>query len=127
MENLILEGNINLPSINFNASTHLLKITGRSIPEHPVKFYQPIENWIVSFIATQPTKLEFFIHLDYMNTHSTECVLMILKKVEEYYKTGKAEIKVVWGFDEHDEDMEALGEDIAALIEVPIDIKEILN
>lgn len=125
MENLILEGTINLPSINFNVSTHLLKITGRSIPEHPVKFYEPIESWIVAYLATQPSEINILIHLDYLNTHSTECVLIMLKKVEEYYKSNKGVVKITWGFDEDDEDMEALGEDLSALIDIPIEIKEI--
>ncbi len=125
MENLILEGTINLPSINFNASTHLLKITGRSIPEHPVKFYEPIESWIVSYLKTQPSKISIVIHLDYLNTHSTECVLIMLKKVVNYTQPNQVAIKIEWCFDEDDEDMEALGEDLASLLEIPFEIKEV--
>ena len=125
MDNLIIEGTINLPSINFNASTHLLKIIGRSIPEHPVKFYEPLESWIVDYINTQPAKISIVIHLDYLNTHSTECVLIMLKKIENYAKSSQANIKIEWHFDEDDEDMEALGEDLASIIDIPFEIKEI--
>ena len=125
MENLIIEGATNLPSINFNASTHLLKIFGRSIPEHPVKFYEPLERWIVDYINTKPTIINIVIHLDYLNTHSTECLLIILKKVENYALSSQADIKLEWLFDEDDEDMAALGEDLSSIIDIPFVIKEI--
>jgi hypothetical protein len=125
MDKLLLEGTMNLPSVDFDAEQGLLKITGRSIPEHPVKFYQPLETWILTYIETQPKEFTLFIHLDYLNTHSTECVLMIMKRIQGYYQTTNNNIQIVWGFDEDDEDMESLGEDLSSMIDVPFKIKEL--
>ena len=69
MEALKLEGSFNLPSIDFNPSSGVLKILGRSIPENPVKFYEPLESWIIEFIKGNPKVIVFFIHLEYLNTH----------------------------------------------------------
>jgi len=125
MEKLIIEGTVNLPSINFDATTNLLSIKGRSIPEHPVKYYQPIERWIVEYLKNNPSKLFLNIHLDYLNTHSTECLLIIFKLIERYYKSTNADVKVIWDFDEDDEDMQDLGKDLSSIISVPFEIKEI--
>lgn len=127
MDNFIIEGKLNTPSINFNASSGLLKIFGRSIPENPVKFYQPIENWIERFIQTSPVELTLQIHLDYLNTHSTECVLILMKKIESYHKSSNTSIKIIWNFDEDDEDMEDLGKDLSSLVSVPFDYIEVLE
>jgi hypothetical protein len=127
MDALKLEGQFNFPSIDFNPNTGLLKISGRSIPENPVKFYQPLENWIVEFIKTNPKDLILSIYLDYLNTHSTECVLILMKKIENFYKDKNANVKVLWSFDEDDEDMEYLGEDLASIVTIPFDYKVVME
>lgn len=124
METLNLIGTTSLPSVNFSP-TGELKITGRSIPEHPVKFYEPISDWISDFILTNPSQINILIHLDYLNTHSTECVLIILKKLDAYTKDSGNKVNISWNFDEDDEDMEALGEDLDSLVDIPFTITEV--
>ena len=119
MEALKLEGSFNLPSIDFNPSSGVLKILGRSIPENPVKFYEPLESWIIEFIKGNPKVIVFFIHLEYLNTHSTECVLLLMKKLQVYQEQNNANVKVIWNFEGDDEDMRVLGEDLAAIVKLP--------
>jgi len=127
MNALLIEGKTNTPAIDFNPTTGVLEIIGRSIPENPVKFYQPLEDWICDFIKINPENLILYIHLDYLNTHSTECVLILMKKLEHYYKSTNTNVKVSWNFDEDDEDMEALGEDLASIAQIPFEYKEIIE
>jgi hypothetical protein len=127
MESLILEGQFSLPLVDFNPNTGLLKLIGRSIPENPVKFYQPLENWILEFVKSQPKDLIFFIHLDYLNTHSTECVLILMKKIQSYYAESNNNVKIIWNFDQDDEDMQSLGEDLASIVNVPFEVKEVIE
>jgi len=125
MNTLAIAGKLNSPEIDFNPTSGMLKIVGRSIPEDPVKFYQPIESWIADYITSNPENLTLFIYLDYLNTHSTECVLILMKKLEAYYLASKNNVKVVWNFDQDDEDMESLGQDLASIAKIPFDYKEI--
>lgn len=127
MKTLQQEGTLILPTIDFNPINGELKLLGRSIPEHPVKFYQPIDQWIVDYIATNPDRVHLFIHLDYLNTHSTECILILMKKLEAYFEQSKKDVSITWGFDEDDEDMQILGEDLGSLLKLPyviIELKE---
>lgn len=123
MDNLLIEGTINTPKIEFDASTNLLKIWGRSIPEHPINFYKPLENWIDDYIANFPESITLEIYLDYLNTHSTECMFILLKKLADYQSTSSKKVKVVWFYDEDDEDMESMGEDLGDTIKLPIELK----
>jgi hypothetical protein len=127
MNALFTEGKSSTPSVDFNPNTGMLKVWGRSIPENPVKFYQPIEDWICEFINTTPEVLILNIHLDYLNTHSTECILILMKKLEGYYKSSNNNVKVIWNFDEDDEDMESLGEDLASIAQIPFEYKEVIE
>ncbi len=125
MEAFFQEGTMTLPTIDLNPNSGLLKIIGRSIPEHPVKFYQPVDNWVTEYVKGNPSNLEFIVHLDYLNTHSTECLLLIMKKLEEYYKASAGNVIVKWKFDEDDEDMETLGQDLSSLVNLPFTIQEV--
>lgn len=125
MESLIIEEQYNLPKVNFNPITGLLILKGRSIPENPTKFYQPLENWVNEFILTQPASINFDIHVDYLNTHSTECLLILLKYLRKYDVENNADVKVVWKYDEFDEDMQELGEDLASIINISFEIIEV--
>ena len=124
MNSLFIEGKQNSPAIAFSEGG-VLSIVGRSIPEHPLKFYKPLEDWITEFLATSPIKVYFKVHLDYLNTHSTECMLTLMKKLEEYAQSSKADVSILWNFDEDDEDMQTLGEDLKSLVKVPFKIEEI--
>ena len=127
MESLIIEGEFKFPSINFNPSSGLLEIVGRSIPENPVKLYQPLEDWIVEFTKTNPSDIIFSIHLDYLNTHSTECVLILMKRLQAYHEESGSNVKVLWKFDEDDEDMEVLGEDLASIAQIPFEYESVID
>lgn len=123
MDNLLIEETINTPKIDFNASTNLLKIWGRSIPEHPINFYKPLENWIDAYIANSPEAITLEIYLDYLNTHSTECMFILLKKLSDYHTSSSKNVKVIWLYDEDDEDMESMGEDMSDIVKLPIELK----
>jgi len=123
---LFIAGTPVSPTVNFDSTNGLLQITGRSIPEHPVKFYQPIENWLNEYLSSLPSNIKLSIYLDYMNTHSTECMLILLKRLKEYQaSTSKENIEVEWSFDVDDEDMETLGEDLAEISQLPFQYKHV--
>lgn len=122
MENLKIEGTMTLPTVDLRTDG-VLSITGRSIPEHPEKFYSPVDKWIGDFLETTPSSVNLLVHLDYLNTHSTECVLLLMKKLEVYSTQGN--VSITWLFDEDDEDMETLGEDLDSLVRIPFEIKEV--
>ena len=50
-----------------------------------------------------------------------------MKKLEAYYKSSNNNVKVFWNFDEDDEDMEALGEDLSSIAQIPFEYKEIIE
>ena len=54
-------------------------------------------------------------------------MLILMKKIETYYKDSGNNVKVSWNFDEDDEDMEGLGEDLASIAQIPFEYKEIIE
>ncbi|PKP47670.1 MAG: nuclear pore complex subunit [Bacteroidetes bacterium HGW-Bacteroidetes-12] len=119
MENLFIEGTTTTPKIDFNAQSGTLIIYGRSIPEHPINFYKPIESWLTEYLQTNPQKISLEIHLDYLNTHSTECLFILLKKIETFKIETSNNVSVIWHYDEDDEDLFDMGENFAEMIKIP--------
>jgi len=128
MNSLIVENKQNSPLVNFNAETGVLQIVGRSIPEHPVKFYQPLEDWLDDFLKTNPTSVKLHIFLDYLNTHSTECILLLLKKTKSFLVNHPtSNVLVEWLYEEDDEDMEDLGKDLKSITVLPFQFEKIIE
>jgi hypothetical protein len=124
MNSLFVEGKQNTPTVTFS-ECGVLSISGRSIPEHPIKFYKPLEDWLNNFLATSPIKVYLKVQLDYLNTHSTECMLSIFKLLEAYSKSSKADVSILWNFEEDDEDMQSLGNDLKTLVTIPFKIERV--
>jgi hypothetical protein len=125
MDTLIIEGTLSLPAVSFNASNNNLEILGRSIPEHPEKFYRPLDEWLTEYLSSNPAKVSFKVYLDYLNTHSTECMLLLMKKLDAYNSSNPGAVSILWLFDEDDEDMENLGNDLASMIELSFEMQEV--
>ena len=93
---LIIEGTNKTPSVKFQAEEGILEISGRSIPENSIEFYQPMFNWIDLYASNPLAKTNAKIILEYFNTSSSKCILDVLRKLEQINKSGKSEIVVLW-------------------------------
>ena len=110
------------PKINFNIEQNIFEISGRSLPEDAVKFYEPILEWVDTYYNGEPLKhTKFDFKIEYFNTASSKMIFEILTKLGSYHSLGY-ETEVGWYVDDDDENMQEAGEEFSDLIEVPIKI-----
>lgn len=121
MKDLIIKGEAKTPTVNFNFENGSLLISGRSIPENSVEFYEPIIDWLDEYKSSKGEGLKMDIKLEYFNTSSSKCILDLFKKLEELNEAKKA-IAVQWYFEEDDEDMEEAGQDFQAIINISMEL-----
>jgi hypothetical protein len=119
MKDLVIKGEAKTPTINFNFGSGELLISGRSIPENSVEFYEPVISWLDDYKSSNGGALKTDIKLEYFNTSSSKCILDLFKKLEELKEVGK-DIAINWFYEEDDEDMEEAGQDFQAIINVPM-------
>jgi SiaC family regulatory phosphoprotein len=119
-----IEGTPKTPSVNFEETTGMLDLRGRSIPENSIEFYKPLIDWIdrYSRTAQQPTVLR--VQLEYFNTSSSKCILDLFKKLEQVRSAGN-DVSVLWHYEAEDEDMLEAGEDYQAIINIPFKMIQI--
>lgn len=109
------------PKVYLDPENNVFEISGRSIPEDSVGFYKPILDWLDEYAKNPLPQIEFKFELEYFNTASSKNILEILKKLEEIYEKGN-DVKIIWYYEEDDEDMEETGEDYKALLSVPVEL-----
>ena len=117
-DNLIIEGTNKTPVIKFYYENGSIEISGKSIPENSIGFYQPIYSWIDNYAIKPSPKTEIKINLEYFNTSSSKCLLDILRKFESIKKAGKSDIEVLWHYEADDEDMMEAGDDYNSLVDL---------
>lgn len=126
MESLTIEGTTKTPNVSFDASSGVLEVKGRSIPENSIEFYKPLVDWLEEYATGPLEKTAVNVHLEYFNTSSSKCILDVFKKLETIHK-NKYEVQINWYYEEDDEDMLEAGEDYESIIRVPFKMIEIVD
>ncbi len=121
MENLLIEGTEDTPSVIFDLEQGIYEISGRSLPEDVVEFYTPVMNWLDQLEEEPVADIEFSFKLEYFNTASSKLILDVLLKLDEIFQDGTS-MNVRWYYYEMDEDLMEAGEEYAELIEIPVEL-----
>jgi len=110
MENLFIPKTNKTPEVNFQLDGSMT-MTGVSIPENVLSFYQPIIDWLQNFESENLNSVCLTLTLDYLNTSSLRILLDILEIIDNYKNKG-ATIKFIWKYEADDDDLLELGQDI---------------
>ena len=113
----IVDATKNSPKVSFDTESLHFEISGRSMPENTRKFYDPIVGWIKRFSPDSGSKITLKIDLNYLNTSSTIALLEMLKELGKCVENG-CSLEVFWHYEEYDEDMKMIGEDISSISEL---------
>ena len=108
MNNLLIESTKKTPEVSMTTDGRL-KISGRSIPEDPTKFYDQLFEWIY-FYCLEPSEVTTLdIELEYFNSGSSKALLHILRALVDISKKGK-KLSINWYYEEGDDDIIERGE-----------------
>ena len=102
------------PSIILDQENQVFEISGRSLPENSLDFYQPVLDWINEYSRSPNPETHFVFQLEYMNTSSSKAILDILALLEEIEGT-----RVTWCTHPEDDDMKGAGMVLAELVNLP--------
>jgi hypothetical protein len=126
MEPLIIKPTDSTPSITLDKATGIFEIKGNSLPEDVTSFYQPVLNWVKSYVAGPNQTTIFTFKLTYLNTASSKIVFSILSLLEPLVDKGIG-IKIDWYYIENDEDTCDIGKEYADLVKIPFSFTSVSN
>jgi len=110
MTNLKLEKTKETLAVDFNVNG-ICTIEGSSFPENTSEFFKPLLEWFQNYMLEITDKIELNLKFDYLNSSSIKFVSDIIDKLEIYYKSG-GQIEINWYYEENDEDIHEMGEDL---------------
>ena len=118
MEKLQLNETPKTPAVNFDDSLGLIELKGRSIPEDPNLFYDPLISWVSNYCNQPSNKTTVNLNLEYFNTSSSKRILELLKNLEPL-KIAKHEIIINWYYESDDDNMLEAGETYESMLKIP--------
>lgn len=121
MEKYSIEATANTPTIKFDLQKGELNISGRSIPENSIEFYNPLFEAIDKYLADPNPKnaTTLTIQLEYYNSSSSACLLSVFKKLEKFNKGVGSPVTINWLYEENDEDILAAGKNFEGMVDLP--------
>lgn len=99
-------------------------IMGRSIPDDPGDFYEPVLEWVTNMVPRADGKMRVDLGFEYINTSSTKWLYLILRKLSEV-KDLSAKANVTWYYELDDDDMSELGFILRSVLDCPFLVSEV--
>jgi hypothetical protein len=122
MTDLFVEKTSNTPQASFNATTGVMTIEGRSIPENPGVFYDKLLTWLKEYYQSPQPLTQFHIKLEYINSGSSKAMLDIFRLAKDQHEKGH-DCLVVWYYEEDDESVMELGQHYQYTLKLPFEFR----
>ncbi|MDF1673625.1 MAG: DUF1987 domain-containing protein [Vicingaceae bacterium] len=110
------------PEVKFNIESKILIIKGNSYPENCSGLYNPIKQFIENYNIEEMSSLELHCHFNLLNSTSSVHIAQLIMLLADKRSKG-LNCKVIWTYDEHDEEMLDLGEKLASISKLDIEFK----
>ena len=113
LNDIVLDRTKTTPYVSSDAVSGTLNVVGESYPENSVEFYQPIFDWVKTFVSEEKRHLAVHFQLTYFNTSSSKCLLDLLDLLQSYHYASSGAVEVFWHYEAEDEDMLESGREFA--------------
>jgi hypothetical protein len=120
METLLIQQTDDSPRIVLDPVDKLFEISGKSLPEDVLEFYQPVLDWLNAYKEEPDSITIFNIRLIYFNTASSKLIMDIFLIFEEMVEEDH-EVLIKWHSHHTDEDMQEAGKEFEEMIAVPFE------
>ncbi len=108
------------PRVELDKTNGVFSISGRSLPENAVAFYEPVFNWLKDYLEQPNFSTVFDFKFDYFNTASAKQITKILLFMQSLAEHHSVTVK--WHYFKDDLDIQSSGARFAKLIKVPMEL-----
>ncbi|MEO7990126.1 MAG: DUF1987 domain-containing protein [Chryseolinea sp.] len=118
METLRIEGTDDTPVVILNKGNAIFEISGRSLPEDVLQFYEPVMDWIKTYSKESNPTTAFTFKLDYFNTASSKILLDLISSLK-----GIKGASIIWYYNEDDEEILDAGKEFSEQVDIPFEFR----
>jgi len=112
IDDLYIESTRKTPEIDFSYKSGILCISGISVPENTLGFYDKITLWISEYIKDPKEKTKLIFRVEYYNTSSS----LIFLNIFNMFSDVNSIVEIDWYYEEDDTDMLEVGEDLSKIV-----------
>ncbi len=123
MEEIRIAPTKNTPEVILNPEG-IIRIKGRSIHENVTDFFNPVEDWVTSYILSPAPVTSVDLNLEYFNSASAKVFIHLLQKIT-YVTLKHKKFIINWYYEEGDEDIFERGEYFSSVLDVPFNFIKI--
>lgn len=118
MEKVIIEETKSSPTIILDPVSGIFEFRGHSFLDNAYEFYNPVIEWMKKYLDNPSAETNIIFDMSYINTSSQRMVFDFLKKANQLHKNGH-KVFVQWLYDEIDDDLKDVGNDLLSFMEFP--------
>ena len=122
MKDLHFTATTSTPDVDANWEAGRLRMGGDSYPENSFDIFQPVIDWLESFLTTETRPILLELSLVYLNTSSVRVLMDMLDILEEAHQGGRG-VEVVWLCNENNERVGELAEEFKEDCTFPFHIR----
>jgi len=120
MNDIVINPTNRTPEIRLETRGYI-KIAGRSIPEDPGVFYEPLYLWVYEYCLNPQPHTVIDIDLEYFNSGTFKCLLYILRQFVDVKNKGR-KLTINWHYEEDDDDIRERGEYFESILEIKVNM-----
>jgi hypothetical protein len=94
----------------------IVKLRGRSILENSAEFFEPVIEWIDTYVQNPADLTCVDVDLEYFNSATAKFIITLIQRVSRVSLRNR-KYKVNWYYEEGDEDILERGEYISSVLE----------
>ncbi len=121
MSKLDIKETKSAPSVLLDPEKGRFEIRGNSFLDNAHEFFTPVINWIKEYEKSPNEETRVVFDLTYINTSSQRMVFDFLKSLNNIHKSGK-KVLVEWLYDENDDDLRDVGNDLLSFMDFPFKV-----
>lgn len=122
LDPLKIEPTEDIPIIDFDAATGILKVEGRALPEDAHAFFRPISEWLQAYIKEPHDSTIMELRIDYFNSAAARYIFNLLMFLENLAEADK-QVNVIWYYKADDEMIKTKGEEFDSMLDLPFEMK----
>ena len=123
MDKLKIKSTRTTPQVDFDPVTGMLEIEGSVILEDANNFFTEIFNWVDTYSDDKSKPIVMRFRLYYYNTSSSKRIFALMRKLDGLFQKGY-NVKIVWEYEQGDDDSMQDCEGYKRYLTLPIEMKE---
>ena len=101
----------------------LIEISGRTMPENVLVFFEPINKWLNKYIQNPAEFTKIDLSLPYTNSCSIKEIGDLLLLLDQKYQEG-FDMKIYWTYEQNDEWGIETGNELESMLKIPFEYIE---